>query len=67
MSLLSHWETAREDDWGIVTVELAWLVEQSQKLGMSCQDTDMKLFLLEMHMLDYIDTGREIGEKQKLS
>ena len=70
-SLLSHWETARGEDWGIVTVavdELAWAVKQSQKLGMSCQGTDNETDSVEILRRDArVDTGREAGEKQKLS
>ena len=70
-SLLSHWETAREEDWGIVTVavdKLVWAVKQSQKLSMSCQDTDNETDSVEILRRDArVDTGREAGEKQKLS
>jgi hypothetical protein len=43
--------------------------EAEPKVGMSCQDTDNERDSVEILRRDHVrvDTGREAGEKQKLS
>jgi hypothetical protein len=42
-------------------------VKWSQKLGMSCQDTDNEADSVDVLRETRVDTGREASEKQKLS
>ncbi|KIM82982.1 hypothetical protein PILCRDRAFT_447518 [Piloderma croceum F 1598] len=62
------WERQLLQLTGLLRYWQTWPVKWSQKLGMSCQDTDNETNSVDVLRRETrVDTGREASEKQKLS